>query len=286
MGTEHPPFEWLTAGEHRLRIRRAARPGAPELLLTNAWPQTIRCWDRQWEQLAARYDLTAVDLPGFGISPGTDALMRPSAQAEVVATVIATLGLDRPTWIAPDVGVPIALSLAARRPELLSGLVLFDGPSEFPPELSWEGRLLARSPLARRITGGLGAPFTLETLRRGYRLGRRPSRTAVAEYVRAFASPSRFTRTLRFVGSYADELPAVEVARGNIAVPVLVTWGERDAFVPAANGHRLAAALPQATWAPLAGAGHYCHEDAGDAFLTLLDGWMAAHVPPVASMVA
>jgi pimeloyl-ACP methyl ester carboxylesterase len=270
------PFEWLTLGDgHRLRIRRASRPGAPALLLTNAWPQTIRCWDRQWGDLAAQYDLTAVDLPGFGISPGDDAVMRPSTQAEVVGTVIDTLGLDHPTWIAPDVGVPIAISLAARRPGLLSGLVLFDGPSEFPPAISWEGRLLVRSRIARRIVGWLGIPFTLETIRRGYRLGRRPSRTAVVEYLRAFGRPSRFSRTLRFVGSYPEELPLVEAARARVEIPALVTWGERDVFVFPSNGPRLVDALPNATFRPLVGAGHYSHEDAGDEFLAVFEAWMA-----------
>lgn len=281
-----PPFDWLTFNDHRLRVRRTPRPGSPSLLLTNAWPQTIRCWDRQWDALAAAYDLTAVDLPGFGISDGSDAVMRPSAQADVVGAVIDELGLDRPTWIAPDVGVPIALSLAARRPELLSGLVLFDGPSEFPPEISWEGRLLVRSALARRIIGWFGIPFTLETLRRGYRHGRRPSRKAIVEYLRAFGRPSRFTRTLRFVASYPDELPRVEALRADVHIPVLVTWGDHDVFVLPGNGPRLANALPNATWEPLTGAGHYSHEDAGDAFLGLFERWMATRRATAAPTVS
>jgi pimeloyl-ACP methyl ester carboxylesterase len=269
-----PSFEWITVGDHRLRSRRQSRPGAPSLLLTNAWPQTIRCWDQQWDALASRYDLTAVDLPGFGISPGTDEVMGASAQAVIVEELIKQLGLINATWIAPDVGVPIALSLAARRADLLSGLVLFDGPSEFPPDISWEGRLLMRSSVARWVIGWMGTLFTLATLWRGYRLGGRPSRAAMTEYVRAFASPTRFRRSLRFVANYPDELPAIERSRTGIEIPVLVTWGERDAFVSPSSGSRLAEALPFGIWQPLAGVGHYAHEDAGDEFLTMFNQWM------------
>lgn len=275
-------IDWIEVGGHRLRIRRSPRAGAPALLLTNAWPQTIRCWDRQWDRLAQRHELLAVDLPGFGLSSGTPEVMRPSAQAAVLAALLDRLGTAPPVMIAPDVGVPIALALADRHPGAVGGLVLFDGPADYPPDVGWEGRLLYRSALARRVTSLFGVPFTLETIRRGYRTkAHRPSRAAVAEYVRAAASPRRFGLTLHYLGSYSLELPGTG-GWPSVDIPVLVTWGSEDAFLAPSNGERLVETLPRGTWRPLAGVGHYAHEDAGDRFLDVLEEWLAASFPSAA----
>lgn len=268
-----PCFEWTVVDGHRLRLRRSERPGALRLVLTNAWPQTIRCWDRQWDALAAQYDLLAVDLPGFGISSGTRDVMRPSAQADVLAALLARESGPAPVLVAPDVGVPIALALAQRHPGTVAALVLFDGPSDYPPEVSWEGRLLYESAVARAVASFLGVPFTLETIRRGYRHNR-PSRDAVAEYVRAMARPKRFRLTLAFLESYAAELPAIAAGLATTTAPALVAWGRHDPFLAPGNGERLAAALPRATWHPFESASHYSHEDAGDEFLQTLARWL------------
>lgn len=275
-------IETLTLDAGRaVRTRRAPGPAgdAPPLVLLTAWPQTLRCWDGHWDALAARHPLLAIEPPGFGRAPlPTREVMRPSAQAAAVAEVLDRLGVTQAIVVGPDVGVPIALRLAQDRPDLVSGLVLFDGPASFPPRVSWEGRVLVRSALARRVASIAGVPFALELVRRGYRR-RHPPRAVVFDHLRSVASPRRFAAQLAFVGSYPTELPAIAARLTEVDVPVLVTWGEQDPFVLPAEGRALSAALPNATWSPLAGCGHYAHEDAGTAFTELLVGWVREVAP-------
>ncbi|HYF24966.1 MAG TPA: alpha/beta hydrolase [Baekduia sp.] len=270
------------------RLRRApapADPAGPPLVLLSAWPQTLRSWDAHWAALAARHELVAVELPGFGRAPlAARAEMRPSAQAAALARLLDALGLPAAVVVAPDVGVPVALRLAQDRPDRVAGLVVFDGPASFPPRFSWEGRLLARSRTARALTAAAGIPFVLEIVRRGYRR-RRPPLAVVLDHLRSAASPRRFGRQLAFVGSYAEELPALQARLRDVRVPVLVTWGTEDEFVLPEEGRALAAALPQATWEPLEGCGHYAHEDAGPAFTALVERWWSA-VAPAAPLAA
>ncbi len=275
-----PAFEWRTAAGRAVRVRATPASGRPVLLLTNAWPQTIRCWDAQWADLAAHHDLVAVDLPGFLVSPGEPAIMRPSAQADFLAALIDEWFDAPPVLVAPDVGVPIGLSLAARYPAALAGLVVFDGPSQSPADLTPAARSAATSAMSRRVLNYFGAPFTLAALAGGYRnrAGRPPWHIA-REYVRAAASPTRFGLTLRFLESYPDELPRIAATLVQIQTPTLVTWGPKDPFVRAVSGRALADRLPNATWQPLDGASHYAHEDAGERFTTLLLDWLAAEVP-------
>ena len=81
----------LTIDGLSLRARSALRDDAPQLLLTNAWPQSIRCWDDQWDALAERFSLLAVDLPGFGRSEGRRSAMTPTARLAVLAQLVRRL---------------------------------------------------------------------------------------------------------------------------------------------------------------------------------------------------
>lgn len=272
-----------------MRVRRAAGPpdsDLPPLVLLAAWPQSLACWDGHWGALAERHELVGVELPGFGLAPlAPRKTMRPSAQAAALAELLDRLELGPAVVVGPDVGVPVALRLAQDRPDLVAGLVLFDGPASYPPHLSWEGRLLVRSRTARRLATPGGTAFALELFRRGYRRGR-PSRSVVLEHLRTAASPRRFAGHLAFVGSYPEELPEIERRLGEVTAPVLVTWGLEDVFVLPDEGRRLAAALPAASWEPLAGCGHYAHEDAGPAFTALLERWVTGAVAPRAAVAS
>lgn len=206
MSTPIEPFEWIEVDSLRIRARRTADTGKPKLLLTNAWPQTIRCWDQQWSDLAKSFTLLAIDLPGFGISDGRADLMRPFGQAAVLARLLEQENFTSCVYVAPDIGVPVALALALESPGTLAGMVLFDGPAEYPPTVSWEGKLLYESAVARFVASFIGLPFTLETLRRGYFhhrpsweairkiIGDRPRLTANAQINRGL-SPIVYSRT-------------------------------------------------------------------------------------------
>ena len=126
-------FQTDNIGGFELRTA-TVRNGRPVLLLTNAFPQSIRCWESLWDRLAERFDLLAVDLPGFGMSSGSGAVMRPSAQAEVPVELLHAHGVDKAFVVGPDVGVPIALWLAAKHPERVHGINIFDGPGVWRPD--------------------------------------------------------------------------------------------------------------------------------------------------------
>lgn len=260
-----------------LRVRSALRDDASQLLLTNAWPQSIRCWDDQWDALAERFSLLAVDLPGFGRSEGRRSAMTPTAQAEILAQLVRRLDRGPVTLVAPDVGVPAAFALALDHPDALDGLVTFNGPAHHPPGMSFELALLGRSRAVRATMRYGGALFALVAFQRGYER-HRLARSARREYLGIAASPRRFGLQLDYQASYATELPRIQAALSEIEVPVLLPWGVEDPFIRLGEGERIAEALPNATWEPLAGCGHFAHEDAGARFVELLGAWHAASV--------
>jgi pimeloyl-ACP methyl ester carboxylesterase len=52
-----------------------------------------------------------------------------------------------------------------------------------------------------------------------------------------------------------------QTARRSLALPVLVVWGERDAWLPLEVSERIAQLIPGAERAVLEGAGHFSMED-------------------------
>jgi len=89
-------------------------------------------------------------------------------------------------------------------------------------------------------------------------LGRFASRT---RGVRATRNDPTEARTIRTIfGPVLRDLPVlytdVEASLGDITVPTLVIWGDRDRFFPAEHGRRTAAAIPAAEFLLLEGCGH------------------------------
>jgi pimeloyl-ACP methyl ester carboxylesterase len=260
-----------------IRARAAIRGDAPQLLLTNAWPQSIRCWDRHWDALAEQFSLLAIDLPGFGLSEGRRSVMAPIAQADILSTIIASLDRGAVTVVAPDVGVPAALALAQEHPHLVDGLVLFNGPTHFPPGMSWTLAMAGRSRIYRSMLRYSGGVFAAVAFQFGYRIAR-PSMSALREYFQLSAAPRRFGLTLDYQASYAAELPLIQARLTEVTAPTLLPWGVDDPFIHLSEGQRIAAALPNSHWAPMIGCGHFAHEDAGDRFTQTLLDWHASQV--------
>ena len=240
--------------------------------MTNAWPQTIRCWDSTWDALAKDFDLVAYDMPGFGFSEGRSDLMRPSAQADFAVRLLDALELDRVHGIGPDVGVPAFLSLAQRYPDRVESLTVFDGPGTGSPAMSASLRLVVVSSLARAATAPFGRMFAWVAMRQGYRR-HRPSIEALGEYRECNGDRSRFGRTLEYLGSYSSELPKIEAGLSEMKVPVLVLWGADDPFLPPRNAAMIAGPIPHSETEVLSGCGHFMHEDADTQFVERVRKW-------------
>ena len=54
---------------------------APTVLLLSPLPQSIICFDQIWPMLSDRFNLVALDLPGFGRSEGGAEVMTFEAQS-------------------------------------------------------------------------------------------------------------------------------------------------------------------------------------------------------------
>ena len=239
-------------------------------LLLSPWPESLYAFEPTWLRLAEHAHLVAVDLPGFGHSQRSDALLSPRAMGEFVARLSDAFGLEHPHVVGPDVGTGASLFAAALHPGRFRSLVVGSGGAAVPLQL---GSVLKdwveapdleqyRSADPREIVGGaLSADIERYALPDHVR----------EDYLSAYDG-DRFVASMRYVRSYPTELPILRDLLPQIQTPVKIIAGRRDPAVPPVNAGYLHERLPNSKL-DLVDAGHFVWEDAADEYASLVTSW-------------
>jgi len=106
---------------------------------------TARSWVRQLQELGGALRMVALDLPGHGESDPAPAASV-EAHAAAVADFLSALERGPSVVIGHSLGGSIAIALAARRPDLVRGLVLIASCVKLPLVDSVGERLVAYLP--------------------------------------------------------------------------------------------------------------------------------------------
>jgi pimeloyl-ACP methyl ester carboxylesterase len=239
--------------------------GAP-LVLLHGLGASRRSWDPVLPALAARFDVIAVDLPGFGDSaslPGPGEVP-PAVLAQSVADLLDTLGVRAPHVVGNSLGGWVALELASRRPvaslTLLSPAGLWRQNTPLYDRISLRAsRWLARHTgplLSRLVASRLGRAIVLgQTHGHPMRLSPEYARAAVTELGRCpgFEAALAGTAKRHFVASApAGTGPT---GTGPITAPVTVAFGSRDLLLRPGS-RRLGQLPPHTRSEALPGCGH------------------------------
>jgi len=250
-----------------------------------------------WTDLAAllstRAAGTAVDLPGFGLSPPpASGLYTPAVHADALLCFLA--GRGRPVHLVGNsMGGAVALAVAARRPELVRTLTLVSPamPDRRPDprRVSDRRMLLALLPvLGRGARAALAAQSPRERAEQVVRLCfGDPSIAAehrLAEATEEYAARARLpwafdaarqTGVAMVAGWLRGE--SLWSVAGRVRAPTLVVWGERDRLVSPRLARRTVAAIPGSRLLMLPGVGHVAQIEAPEAVARAVAGlWAAA----------
>jgi pimeloyl-ACP methyl ester carboxylesterase len=197
------------------------------------------------ERLARRLQVVLYDRRGTGLSGG-EADIGLSASVEELRAVVEAAGAPASLLAMSGAG-PIALALAAERPDLVSRLVLHgtyaDGPAVFTnPEL---GRALVAMV---RSHWGMGSTLIADLYRPG----------SSGEAARHLARVLRDSADREVAAGYLEAIYQADVAAllPQVRAPALVLHYRGDHVIPFAGGVQLAAGLADATFLPLDGAYH------------------------------
>jgi pimeloyl-ACP methyl ester carboxylesterase len=243
------------------------------------------CWGNWLEQLtvfAATNRVIAIDLPGFGHSPGGAGELSMGGYAQLLDELLEQLGVQSSDVVGNSMGGLIAAELAASFPDRVRRLVLVS-----PAGLStYANRLTHRTlPLLRRLEQvlALGAAYTAsnsDAIARRPRMRelalkgvvRHPERLSAplaAEQVRG-AGTDGFMRALEAILEHdlSETLP-------RIAARSLIVWGDHDLLINVRDAARFQELIPDARLVVYEDTGHVSMLERPAEFNELLADFLA-----------
>jgi pimeloyl-ACP methyl ester carboxylesterase len=261
-------------------VVQAGQARSQTLLLIHGLGQNgFTDWLPVLPQLARRYHVIAVDLPGFGYSGVPSGRYSPTNYARVLQSVLTRLAKGQAIVVGHSMGAAVALRLTSQHPALVSKLILVDAAG-----------ILHRTTFVKH-RASLSVSNAPEPLR-----GPLANVTEFGNRMveRVFSLPD-FTRILRESNLAWDTLlrnrtnanaalalmdEDFSAAVYTLQQPTQIIWGEADSIAPLRTGHLLAGRLPRAELKTMPRVGHTPMEDAPDQFLTLLGAALAANPTP------
>jgi pimeloyl-ACP methyl ester carboxylesterase len=243
------------------RVRWGADGEGEPLVLLHGTPFSSVVWRRTAPHLARRRRVYAFDLLGYGASDqhaGQDVSL--GVQNPLFAALLDHWGLERPDVVAHDFGGATAL-----RTHLLDGrdyrtLTLIDPVAQSP-----HGSALVQA--ARRHADAYAElpPYVHEAVLRAYVAGAvhrtlddAEMRRYLDPWLGEVGQPAFYRQIAQMDDRYTD---AIQDRLAEIRCPVTILWGARDAWIPVARAHELAARIPGADLRVVEGAGHLLQED-------------------------
>ena len=244
--------------------------GGPTVLMLHGIGGGHLSFAPQVETLASSgYRAVAWDMPGYGHSAPIEPYTFKGLAASCIA-LIESLQCGHVTLIGHSMGGMVAQEVVARRPELVSKLVLAGtSPSFGKPEGEWQQGFIAErmapldaglsmAQLAARLVPGMVGPEAL------------PEGLKLATHCMGLVNPSTYRRALEALVTFdrRANLP-------NIVVPTLLIAGEHDRNAPPAVMKKMAGSIPRSTYIELAGVGHLQNLEAPDDFDGLVLNFLA-----------
>jgi pimeloyl-ACP methyl ester carboxylesterase len=230
------------------------------------------------DMAAKRYRVIAFDRPGYGHSERPrSTIWTADAQAALIERALSEIGVAKATVLGHSWGCSVAVALALKSPDLVSGLVLASGyyfPSVRADAVVLSGPavpvlgdlvrftlspILARLMwplLTRKIFGPAPVPEKFED---GFprEMTFRPSQIRASAAESALLIPGAFSARARY---------------SELTMPVVIIAGEEDRLIDIGDqSARLHSELPRSTFHRVPGAGHMVHQTAPDAVMAAID---------------
>lgn len=248
-------FHWREDGD----------PAGRPVLFSNSLGTDLRVWDRLLPLLPPGLRLIRYDTRGHGLSGLTPGPYSMERLADDAAGLLDHLGVRDAVAVGLSIGGMTVQALAARRPDLVAGLVLVDTGAKIGEPQMWTDRL------ALAAEGGIPA-LAEATLSRWFPETRHASHPDDVALWRAMLVRTPLEGWLGCAAAIRDA--DLTEATADLRLPALVVVGERDLSTPPAMARALAALIPGAGLGEIPGAGHLPPVDAPQAVADLMTPWL------------
>lgn len=257
----------------RIHFVRKGR-GSPVVLL-HGFMDTLQSWRGNIDALAEKYQVVALDTPGFGCSERpVQPVYSLKAQARVLDEFLSLQGIERATLVGHSLGGALAIQFAYDFPDRVEKLVLEDAAVYL--RIPRAGQVLRKIP-SFVPRGALGL-YTMNpgairaSLEQAYGDASRVDEESVQSRLRALRVRGTAEALTSMIATPRNS--ALPGAAARLNVPTLIIWGERDRVVPLAHGRKLLHEMHDARMEIVRGAGHLPHEEFPEMVNSLLVGFL------------
>jgi pimeloyl-ACP methyl ester carboxylesterase len=229
------------------------------LVILHGLADSQHTWGAVTTELAKKYRVLSLDLPGCGLSGRPDAAYSLDWQARLIATWLGRLGIERLDVLGHSYGGGVALWLLLYRASSIRKMALI-APGGLGVEVSPLLRLGALfgheavaeyllGPMTRLFLYSQGTSLSPAERRRLWEMNRMPgSARALARTIRDVIDWRGQTRHILHRIHQVQQLPAIGLF-----------WGERDDVIPVQHGKALCNLLDNCTLWQLPDGGHFLH---------------------------
>lgn len=233
---------------------------------------------------SAGFRVIAFDNRGFGFSDKPAHGYSNDDYERVLIAFMDSLHLPDAVLVGHSMGGAIAAQCASTHPNRVRGLVLIDAAG-FGIREPWVVRISGWPGVGRLASGLRSRWMTGRVLRSTYADPSKVRPEDVDQYYAPVAEPN-FGRALRGV-LHEFRFNSLAGRLGNVQIPTLVLWGERDEWIPTRVGRALAAELPRVAYLSVRNAGHALPEEAPAEVNRLVIAFLKEGVPgPPANLAA
>lgn len=255
-------------------VLEAGEPTATTaVVVVHGNPGSLVEFERLVAAVAPFSRVVAMDMPGFGNTPAPqDFDVSPVGYGRHLALLLDELNVDRAHLVLHDFGGPFGLQFAIDAPTRVASLLLVD-------VLGMPGYRWHRMAKAWR-TPGLGEAVMMTTNRAMAGIALRegnpvplPSE-AVDRMVEQFRGRGAEVVLALYRATPPDWGDRNLAAMQDLDVPVMVLWGDRDAYISPKQAQTFALVFPQASFVILRGVGHWPMLTAPDRFEAAALPWL------------
>ncbi len=254
----------------QLRAVRAGH-GPPNVVLLHGYGESLTSWRSVFERLAEQADVTALDLPGFGLSSKPAQGYTAEAMARAVLGALQALDIDQAVLVGHSLGGAVSAAAALVAPERVRALVLL-APAVVASPLPLEHA--ARQEVARVRS----AIARYEGLRTRFAPPHDPAWLQEAPAALAYlpGQDPAYHRALDAVLREFDFAYLTPERRQRMTLPVLLVWGSHDPLFPTAAGRALVGSLPKAQLVVVPRTWHRPHVERPDTIATVISQYIAS----------
>ena len=249
--------------------------GAP-LVFVHGTPFSSAIWRKIVPYFADRHRVYFYDLLGYGqseMAAGQDVSL--GVQNKVFAALLEHWGLDAPDVVGHDFGGATVLRAHLLNKRDYRSLTLIDPVAVAPwiMEAALSHHALRHEAAFAELPAFVHRAIVPAYISDATHKPLSPDAMALYAdpWLSGFGQPAFWRQIAQFDEKYTDE---VETIYDQIRCPVMILWGEVDRWIPVEDGRRLAAMIPGSILKIVPGAGHMVQEDAPEAIVAALLGFL------------